>query len=299
MIEFRNVTKTFRKDFWAKPFYALRNVSFEIPEACMVGFLGANGAGKTTSLKILMQFIKSDSGEVVFSSKMGGSLFKALSQIGYLPERPYFYPHLTGQEFTEYMGKLSDVPNTILKDRIKYWSKLLSIDHALNRPINGYSKGMLQRIGFVAVLLHDPGLLILDEPLSGLDPVGRKEIKDVLRRLKLEGKTIFFSSHIVSDIEETCRYAVVLEQGACIYNGEIEKLLNQNRKSGYEITYRGNEESISESEVIHRDNGINIIKVSEENKNIVIRNLLERKIDITNLEPSRMSLEEIIYKIKS
>lgn len=299
MIEFRNVTKTFKKDFWAKPFFALKDVSFEIPEASMVGFLGANGAGKTTSLKILMQFIKADSGDIIFSEKMGGTLFNALSKIGYLPERPYFYPHLTGQEFTEYMGKLSDVPKSVLKERIKYWSELLSIDHALGRPIHGYSKGMLQRIGFVAVLLHNPDLLILDEPLSGLDPVGRKEIKDVMRRLKGEGKTIFFSSHIVSDIEETCRYAVVLEKGACIYNGEIEKLLDQNRRSGYEISYRGSQEEIAGTELIHRDSSLNIIKVNEDKKDSVIRYLLDQNNEIINLEPSRMSLEEIIYKIKS
>lgn len=299
MIEFRNVTKTFKKDFWAQPFYALNDVSFEIPGSSMVGFLGANGAGKTTSLKILMEFIKADSGDVIFSQRLGGNLYNALSKIGYLPERPYFYPHLTGQEFAELMGKLSNVPQFELKQRIKKWAQHLSIDHALNRQIRSYSKGMLQRIGFVSVLLHDPEMLILDEPLSGLDPVGRKEIKDVMRQLKSEGKTIFFSSHIVSDIEETCRHVVVLEKGRCIYNGEIERLLNENRSSGVEITYNGEKLKNINCEILHQDGHHHLLRVSEEQKNNVLRELIDQAADIRKIEPSRTSLEEIIYKIKS
>lgn len=299
MIEFRNVTKTFQKDFWAQPFKALDNVSFKIPQASMVGFLGANGAGKTTSLKILMEFIKPNSGEVHFSSELGGGLFQALSKIGYLPERPYFYPHLTGQEFAELMGQLSNVPKPLLKERIKIWSKQLNIDHALNRQIRGYSKGMLQRIGFVTVLLHDPQMLILDEPLSGLDPVGRKEIKDVMRKLNYEGKTVFFSSHIVSDIEETCSDVVVLENGQCIYNGEIEKLLDENRSSGYEFTYSGEALQSVPFEKLNASSKIWTIRTSESHKNQALQEIIERGYDLRKVELSRVSLEEIIYKIKS
>lgn len=299
MIEFRNVTKTFQKDFWAQPFKALDNVSFKIPRASMVGFLGANGAGKTTSLKILMEFIKPNSGEVHFSEELGGGLFQALSKIGYLPERPYFYPHLTGQEFAELMGELSNVPRPLLKERIKTWSKQLNIDHALNRQIRGYSKGMLQRIGFVTVLLHDPQMLILDEPLSGLDPVGRKEIKDVMRELNNQGKTVFFSSHIVSDIEETCSDVVVLENGQCIYNGEIEKLLDENRSSGYEFTYSGEALQSVPFEKLSASSKTWTIRTSESHKNNALQEILEKNYDLRKVELSRVSLEEIIYKIKS
>jgi ABC-2 type transport system ATP-binding protein len=299
MIEFRNVTKTFQKDFWAQPFKALDNVSFKIPQASMVGFLGANGAGKTTSLKILMEFIKPNSGEVLFSSELGGGLFQALSKIGYLPERPYFYPHLTGQEFAELMGQLSNVPRALLKERIKTWSKQLNIDHALNRQIRGYSKGMLQRIGFVTVLLHDPQMLILDEPLSGLDPVGRKEMKDVMRRLNNEGKTVFFSSHIVSDIEETCSDVVVLEDGQCIYNGEIEELLDENRSSGYEFTYSGEPLVSVPFEKLNATSKIWTIRTSESHKNQALKEIIEKGYDLRKVELSKISLEEIIYKIKS
>lgn len=299
MIEFRNVTKTFQKDFWAKPFKALDDVSFTIPKASMVGFLGANGAGKTTSLKILMEFIKPNSGEIFYSESLGGDLFSALSKIGYLPERPYFYPHLTGQEFAELMGQLSNVPKPLLKERIKTWSKLLNIEHALNRQIRGYSKGMLQRIGFVTVLLHDPEMLILDEPLSGLDPVGRKEIKDVMRRLKNEGKTIFFSSHIVSDIEETCSDVVVLENGRCVYNGEIETLLNENKTSDYELTYVGEALETLSYERLNASSKLWTIKTNEASKDLAIKEITQRGFDLRKVEPSRISLEEIIYKIKS
>lgn len=298
MIEFCHISKTFKKDFWAKPFYALEDVSFKIERGDTTGFLGANGAGKTTLLKVLMDFIKSDSGEIVFDRSLGNTREAVLQKIGFLPERPYFYPHLTGREFALYMGRLNDVPRERLKELIPYWAERLGVGHALDRALHGYSKGMLQRLGLATTLLHDPEILILDEPLSGLDPVGRKDIKNVIRQLSKQEKTVFVSSHIVSDIEEVCEKVVVLEQGKCVYDGEIEKLIEQNSSSRFEITCQGELPDLDgvRSEVLYG----NLVKLNVEvsERDDLLRVLLDNKIEIKKLEPQKPSLEEVIYNIK-
>ena len=231
MISFEHITKTFKPDFWAKGFMALDHVNFSIPEGKIVGFLGANGAGKTTSLKILMGFIRATKGKVHFSEKLGKTKREILSQIGYMPERPYFYPHLTGSEFIHYLAHLCDVKNSDLKNRKKYWGEALKIDFAFERKIRSYSKGMLQRLGFLVSLIHDPKIIIMDEPLSGLDPIGRKEFKDAIIKVNKEGKTVFFSSHIVPDVEEVCETVIFLEKGKRIYEGSIDDLIAEKLKT--------------------------------------------------------------------
>ena len=300
MISLNNITKTFKKDFWSPTFTALDKVSFNIGEGESIGFLGANGAGKTTSLKILFDFIKPDSGSIEFSGNAGRNLSEALKRIGYLPERPYFYPHLTGAEFVHYMGELTDVSKVDREQRMKYWSERFKIDHAMGRMIRGYSKGMLQRIGFVSILIHNPEILILDEPLSGLDPVGRKELKDVLKEIAKLGKTVFFSSHIVSDIEEVCKKVVVLEKGALLYEGDIEKLLTEHDSKVYELKLKFS------GERIQLDNAVFYDKVHDLHTyhidNFVKENIykvIAEGAEIYSLNPLRPSLEQIIYKIRS
>lgn len=300
MIQFCHISKSFKKDFWAKPFTALDNVSFNLEKGSITGFLGANGAGKTTLLKVLMGFIPYDSGEVYFSHELGPSRVEALKKIGFLPERPYFYPHLSGREFATYMGKLNNVGQSDLRDQITRLSKELGIFHALDQTLSGYSKGMLQRLGLMTSLLHRPELIILDEPLSGLDPLGRKDIKAILSGLAREGKTIFLSSHIVSDIEQVCQNVVVLERGQCIYDGKIEDLISSRSTSLYELTYSGDLtkeiEKILQSD-FHGNLGRLVFE--KENKEYVISALLHQGVDIRALEPMRPTLEEVIYNIKA
>ena len=211
MLNFRNVTKSFKGELIAQPFVALDNVSFEVPTGSMVGFLGANGAGKTTSLKIIMDFIRADSGGVEFASEMGSSQSDIFKNVGFLPERPYFYPNLTGHEFLNFMGSLCDLSSFQINEQVKKWAERFRVEHALGRPLRTYSKGMLQRIGFLSTILHQPKFIILDEPLSGLDPIGRKELKEVIVEVHKQGKTVFFSSHIIPDIEEICDRVIFLK----------------------------------------------------------------------------------------
>ncbi len=166
MIEFNEITKIFKSDLLTQPFTALKDVSFKVADEKIVGFLGANGAGKTTSLKIAMDFIRPTSGTVTFSENLGSHKREILKNIGFLPERPYFYPHLKGREFCHFMGSLSGLSKNEINKQIEIWAPRFKIDFALDRETRTYSKGMLQRIGFLVTLLHDPKMVILDEPLS-------------------------------------------------------------------------------------------------------------------------------------
>jgi ABC-2 type transport system ATP-binding protein len=306
MIYFEKVTKTFKPDFWIKPFVALNNLSFHVEEGTVTGFLGANGAGKTTALKILMQFISSDHGEVKFSKKLGNNFNEIKSNIGYLPERPYYYPYLTGREFCYFMGELNSLDNEIIKEKVNYWSNCFNIKFALDRKIRGYSKGMLQRIGFVVTLMHDPELVVLDEPLSGLDPVGRKEVKDAILEIKKNGKTIFFSSHIVPDVQEVCDSVIFIEKGQLIYQGRIDKVIEEHIKPNYTIYFSLEKELEIESLQLETEN--NVTKMNENiysldvltvNKDDMIKKLISAKVNIIKLEKNKLSLEEIFYKVRN
>lgn len=296
MLSLKHITKTFKKDFYTKKFVALDDVSFSIKEGSMLGFLGANGAGKTTTLKIILDFIKADSGQIEFSNEIRDKL-SFFKNLGYMPERPYFHANLTGREFVQYMAKLNDVKENDVQKRLQAWSERLKIDHALDRKLANYSKGMLQRIGFVSCLIHEPKFLILDEPVSGLDPIGRREIKDVMLEINKEGKTIFFSSHIVSDVEEICESLIVLDKGKVLYDGSVEELLTRNEAGRFNSIIVG--KNISES-----FSGFELEKISENKfsinediskKSHFLKICLEKDIQILSMKDVRPSLEEIVY----
>jgi ABC-2 type transport system ATP-binding protein len=285
MIEFVNITKKFKFHFWSKEFTALDEVSFHIEKGDLVGFLGANGAGKTTLIKILMDFSRQNSGEVKFSQDLGSNLEEIKSKVGYLPERAYLYPYLTGREFLHYVGEIASISTLVIDELINAWADKLQITHALDRRISGYSKGMQQRLGFISVLIHNPKFIVLDEPLSGLDPLGRREFKKILKELNEKGVTIFFSSHVVSDVEEICNKVVFIEKGKLIYQGSIDELILKNTEDLYRVKY-------------FDEGKIKIDHLGEKAKQDKIKELIARDIDILEIEKERPTLEEIIYKIK-
>jgi ABC-2 type transport system ATP-binding protein len=285
MIEFNNVTKKFKKNFWEKEFVAVSDMSFSIESGDLVGFLGANGAGKTTLIKILMDFSRQTSGSINFGKDMGETSNEIKSSIGYLPERPYLYPHLTGREFLEYIGKINSINNVNLQELIVHWCEKMEIAHALDKLTKEYSKGMLQRLGFVSCLIHSPRLLVLDEPLSGLDPIGRRDFKKIMLELNKNGVTVFFSSHIVSDVEEICNKVIFIEKGKLVYEGNLDALLMKHANDLYTIKTLVNDK-------------IETVHLNKEDKNNYIKDMMANGVEIVEMEKEKITLEEIIYKIK-
>ncbi len=285
MIEFNNVTKKFKKNFWEKEFVAVSDMSFSIESGDLVGFLGANGAGKTTLIKILMDFSRQTSGSINFGKEMGETSNEIKSSIGYLPERPYLYPHLTGREFLEYIGKINSINNENLRELIVHWCEKMEIAHALDKLTKEYSKGMLQRLGFVSCLIHSPKLLVLDEPLSGLDPIGRRDFKKIMLELNKNGVTVFFSSHIVSDVEEICNKVIFIEKGKLVYEGNLDALLMKHANDLYTIKTLVNDK-------------IETVHLNKEDKNNYIKDMMAVGVEIVEMEKEKITLEEIIYKIK-
>lgn len=285
MIIFDSVTKVFDKGLGKGKVEVLKDVSFTLSKGKITGFLGANGAGKTTSIKIIMDIIRPTSGSVSYDPTMGKSFKEIFSHIGFLPERPYFYPFMRGKEFLRYLSKLSKVSKVDYKKMVTEYAPILKIDHALDRKIESYSKGMLQRIGFLATLIHKPDLIILDEPLSGLDPIGRHDLKKLILKLKSEGKTVFFSSHIVSDVEEICDDILFLKDGEISYHGPLYDLVKQYENKDYEAVYMKNDQVVNES-ILGSDYSKFLERIQREN------------IDLISLSKERITLEEIVYKVK-
>ncbi len=211
------ITKSFQEDFYKKPVQVLKKVSFEITKGKFVGFIGPNGAGKTTTIKCMMQFIFSDSGNIQFFNQ--DDFLDSKKRIGFLPERPYFQEFLTALEFLNLHWKLSDKKKQDFLPRALEVLELVKLSHAKEKKLKEFSKGMLQRIGIAQSLLAYPEFLILDEPMSGLDPDGRILIKEILKNLKNSGMTVLMSSHLLEDVEELCEEIIILHKGETLFNG--------------------------------------------------------------------------------
>jgi len=221
VIVFNQITKFYQTGLKKKK--VLHDLSLEIKKGEVFGFLGPNGAGKSTAIKILLNFIFPDAGEV----RINGEEVvhpQVRKHLGYLPENPCFYDYLTAEELLWFGAKTSGL--TIKKNatRIDQVLAKVGLFEVKKHPLRTYSKGMLQRIGLALAIIHEPEILILDEPLSGLDPIGRYEVIELILDLKKQGKTIFFSSHILTDIERVCDRIGILHQGKLIYTGKIEAL---------------------------------------------------------------------------
>jgi ABC-2 type transport system ATP-binding protein len=222
-IETENLTKEYRVGFWQKRVRVLSDLSVRVGHGEIFGYLGPNGAGKTTTLKLLMGLVAPTSGEARIFGRPAGDV-AAKARVGFLPEQPYFYEYLTGRELLNFYGQLAGLRRSERGERVATLASRVGIDSALDLPLRKYSKGMLQRVGLAQALLHDPQLVLLDEPMSGLDPIGRREVRDLLLRLKEDGKTVFFSSHIISDVEMVCDRVGILVGGRLVTQGSLDEL---------------------------------------------------------------------------
>ena len=212
-IEILGLQKTYLTGFWRKrPRIALHPLELTVPEGEVFGYLGPNGAGKTTTLKLLMGLIFPTRG----SARMLGADWRdpaIKAQVGYLPEQPYFYDYLTATELLDYFARLSGVRSGDRAPRVRASLERVGLAEQGHIQLRKFSKGMLQRVGIAQAVIHDPKLIFLDEPMSGLDPIGRREVRDLIQSLKDEGKTIFFSTHILSDAEALCDRVAVIHKG--------------------------------------------------------------------------------------
>jgi ABC-2 type transport system ATP-binding protein len=223
-IEILGLEKTYSVGFWRKrPKRALHPLQLTVEDGEIFGFLGPNGAGKTTTLKLLMGLVFPTAGAArILGREWTDPSVKA--QIGFLPEQPYFYDYLTAHELLEYYGQLSGVPAKQRKQRVEQVLQQVGLRDVQGVQLRKFSKGMLQRVGIGQAILHNPKLVFFDEPMSGLDPMGRREVRDLMEQLKHEGKTVFFSTHILSDAETLCDRVAIIHKGELRGVGAVEDL---------------------------------------------------------------------------
>jgi ABC-2 type transport system ATP-binding protein len=242
VIRAEGLTKTFRTGFWMRPVHAVRGLDLEVREGEIFGFLGPNGAGKTTTIKMLASLIRPTSGHAWIQGTPVAEP-KSRQHLGFLPEGTYFHDYLTGSEFLDMHARLLGMSRSERRSRASELLKRVGLPNAGDIQLRRYSKGMRQRVGLAQAMIGNPDLLMLDEPLSGLDPIGRRELRDLILELRAEGKTVFFSSHILADAEMICDRVAILVGGQITQHGYLEELLGQETR-GFELVAEGIDESL-------------------------------------------------------
>ena len=300
VVEIKNLTKDYDDGFWRKrKVRALDDLTLSIDRGQIFGFLGANGAGKTTTLKLLMRLIFPTSG----SAQILGHDIQDVSmhqRIGYLPENPYFYDYLTAREFLDYCAEIFGYPAAQRKQRAAdLLARVKLNEKRWDTQLRKFSKGMLQRVGLAQSLINDPEIVFLDEPMSGLDPVGRREVRDLIATLRDEGKTVFMCSHILSDIEVLCDRVAILKGGKLAQVGFLDELRKTtDGPNRMEVIATGTDVNqlkphLGKAEITPTPRGLRIEVSSESEIDEVLAAL--RKVDgkIVSVQPMQQSLEEL------
>jgi len=301
LIDVRGLEKTFKIGFLErKSVAAVKGVSFDVRRGEIFGFLGPNGAGKTTTIKMLTGLIAPSGGEAFLFGKPVPTP-ASRERLGFLPENPYVYPYLTPREFVELSGKLSGMSGKTLRSRTIQVLEQVKIAYAADRQVRRLSKGMLQRAGIAAALVADPEMLILDEPMSGLDPVGRKEVKDLMFAERDRGRTIFFSTHILGDVEAMCDRVAILREGKVVVSGALRSLLRGD-VIRTEITLANASETleatlVEKGFIVHRRPDLVIIDVEGEGRvGEALRAALDTDAQIVEVTPKRETLEDLFLR---
>lgn len=293
-LNIEDLHKTFSLGFIPKKKKILKGISLSVNQGEIFGYLGPNGAGKTTTIKCILGLILPDQGKIELLGHPHLSL-RAKAQTGFLPENPYFYDHLKASEFLDFYSQLFSMKKKEREDKIKRLLQTVSLEQFADLQLRKFSRGMLQRIGLAQALLHDPSLVLLDEPLGGLDPLGRKEIRDIIVKLKEEGKTVFLSSHILQDIEMICDRVAILVNGEIVNQGTLHELVSE-KIHFIEIVLSGVEEKelAGLGEFLSGPGGRGLLKVlKEENVEKVLELVQSRKGKIHSLIPRTETLEDL------
>ncbi|MBT0653014.1 ABC transporter ATP-binding protein [Geomobilimonas luticola] len=263
---------------------ALQDLSLEVRTGEVFGFLGPNGAGKSTTIKTVMGQIKPTAGHASIFGRPATESSSRL-RVGYLPENPSFYEFLTGREYLHFVGKTFSLNNSMITEQSEHVLELLELTHAADRPIKGYSKGMVQRLGLAQAMLHDPDLYVLDEPMSGLDPLGRALVKEIIKNLKKQGKTIFFSTHITADIEVVCDRVGIIAKGRLMAVDTVENIL-QSGVEGYQIQ-------------VSRHGHVEELLVAKDRLKEFMAELVTSDAVVERIEPKRKDMEAFFLDIVS
>ena len=295
ILETKDLVKIYKKSLGRGEVTALKNLNLSVPKGTIFGLLGPNGAGKTTLIKIILGIAKATSGSVSVLNSTPSD-YKVRKRIGYLPENHKFPEYLVGEEFMKFTGELYGLSGKELEMRIDSSLEIVKMNKWRKTKLRRYSKGMLQRIGLAQALMHEPELIFLDEPTDGVDPIGRKEIREVLKLLKENGRTIFLNSHLLSEVELISDRIAILNEGSLVFEGKVDELTSD--KNSYEIIVGSPIDDLLDNELkMYRicASGENLYVVSlndGQDINSVIDAIRSKGISIKSFAPVRISLED-------
>ncbi|MBI4464897.1 MAG: ABC transporter ATP-binding protein [Acidobacteria bacterium] len=296
-IEIAELSKDYQVGFWRKrAFRALDRLSLQVERGEVFGFLGPNGAGKTTTLKLLTGLIFPTEGTATILGRPVGQP-ETFLKVGYLPENPYYYDYLTAQELLDYFARFYEMTSAERRRRRETVLEQVGLSEFRHWALRKFSKGMLQRVGIAQAILHNPEIVLLDEPMSGLDPVGRREVCQLILQLKAEGKTVFFSTHILSDAEALCNRVAILNRGKRVGVGRTVELLQP--QSGYEAVLECSAPEILSqlkslaAQSLIGSGGQYRVEVSEENLRRLLGLCQQDGLRLISLNPVRFSLEDL------
>ncbi len=300
VIEIEDLTKDFQVGFWKKhSVRVLDRLSLSVEQGESFGFLGPNGAGKTTTLKLLMNLIRPTGGRLCILGEPVSSV-SVRHRIGYLPENPHFYDYLTAEELLRYVGKLFGMRDPGLAGKVKTLLENVGLADTRNLPLRKFSKGMVQRVGLAQAMINDPEVIFLDEPMSGLDPLGRREVRQTILGLKTRGVTVFFSSHILHDVEALCDRVAILNRGRLQKVGALHEIL-QVRIEAHEIVLAGvSTENIAAlkplcEELIPLGDRIQLRASGLRQVESIIAYAMDHRIGLVSVNPVRPSLEDHFF----
>jgi ABC-2 type transport system ATP-binding protein len=301
-IVLEGLTKQFRSGWPGRPpATAVDGLSFAVRKGEIFGFLGPNGSGKTTTIKILIGLIQASGGTATMLGRPVGDV-PTRARIGFLPESPYFYDYLTAEEFLNFYGALAGIHRADLQRRVPRLLEMVGLAEAATRQLRKFSKGMLQRVGLAQALIHDPELVILDEPMSGLDPVGRKQVRDLILTLREQGKTVFFSTHIIPDVEMICDRVGVIVKGRLLAVGRVEELMTQGQTQSVEVVCRSFPEAglpavrKLAAKLVQTGQQLLIVLPGAERLQETLDLIRANGAALVSVTPQKHSLEELFFK---
>jgi ABC-2 type transport system ATP-binding protein len=301
-IETEGLSKDYRVGFWRpRPYRALHDLTLRVEAGEVFGFLGPNGAGKSTTIKLLMQLIYPSGGRVQVLGRPPGDL-AVRQRVGFLAENPYYYDYLTAEEVLTYFARLLHVPAADVKTRVARTLDDVGLGSERRLRLRQFSKGMLQRVGLAQAIIHEPELVVLDEPMSGLDPIGRRQVRDLILRLRDRGCTVFFSSHILSDAEVLCTRVGIMAQGRLVSSGRLSEMVAYQLK-GWEIVAGGVDDAM-QADLRGKVRGIapladgrvSIQLEADTRPELLLAELRSRGAAVESMNPVRDTLEDFFLR---